>query len=419
MTSNRTVLAAALVGGALLAPNAFAADGHVTYVADVSTYDRPLVMAASDRGIVFVGPGGELFRGFHHNQTAPDGVDQTFLWVEDIDRDDEVEFIGAGSPSFVVDSNADPMWGIGSGCMQFFVGDFIDDRNVEVLCRNERSVEVYSFDGQLYFEWSGGGWNIGTCHADDYDDDNQLEMYCELTSGNHLQFDFEYAEPEEQEGPYDPTNSPGVDRSQAQAAARGERELRMGSQSVTVTYSGGIVLSAGGTQIASVSVPTSNIYSATTADLDGNGTPELYVGGDDAVFVISNTGELIATVPANPSSFSREARVELRSATANGLENSDREAVAGVIEGEMDRLTRCYSDRMGSDQFTRVGTMLYELSVSDSGRVSNSQKRHSGLRNSSIESCVEGVLEGLTFSPASGGAGVVNVTLNFDFVDTP
>ncbi len=72
---------------------------------------------------------------------------------------------------------------------------------------------------------------------------------------------------------------------------------------------------------------------------------------------------------------------------------------------------------MGSDRYTRTGEMLFELTVSESGRVTRATRRHSTLQNQSLEACVEDQLEDYTFSPATSGSGVVQVMVDFDFVD--
>ena len=77
--------------------------------------------------------------------------------------------MGAGSPSFIIETNGDPLWGVLDGCNQYFVGDFIDDRTWEIFCRGSRTMRVWSWDGQEYFSWSGSGYSIGDCYADDFD----------------------------------------------------------------------------------------------------------------------------------------------------------------------------------------------------------------------------------------------------------
>lgn len=415
-------LAAALI----LPATASAADGHVTYLEEVGSPDRPMVIAGSDRGVVFIGADHALFRAYHHEQTAHDPTTQPFLWVEDIDSDGRSEYIGAGVPSFVVDDNADPMWGVLDGCDSYYVGDFIEDSAAELLCIRGASVRVWSYDGQEYFNWEGSGYSISECFGDDFDDDRKMEVACNLTNGNHLFFDIEdwfndptYDPPRDGVAP-DALSTGGVDRAAMAGLAAGERELSVGGSTVTLGFGGGAVqLTVDGAPGGTVQVGGTGIYSAATADLDADGTPEIYIGGDDAVHIIRLDGTLVASVAANPSATSRDARVTVRSATANGLEDSDRDAVRASIEGGLDPFVSCYSRRMGADQFTRVGTMLYELTVDDDGDVTSASKRHSGIRNDSLESCIEDAMEDLEFSPATDGTGSVSVTLDFDFVDTP
>lgn len=403
----------------LLAAAATAADGNITYLQDFSSSDRPMVLAASDRGVVLIGPGATVFRGYHHNQTARAGSEQAWLWVEDIDNDRQPEIVGAGSPTFVIESNGDPVWGILGGCQQMFLGDYIDSPALEVFCRQERDVIVRSYDGQLYFQWSGRGYNLGDCQTDDPDGDGKLEVSCPLSSGSQLRFDLDFTEPEEIDGTVEPSPQSGVNRRAAQAAIDGGT-LRLNGQTWTLGFSGGALsIQQDGAQVASVTLPANEVFSAAVADLDRDGTAEFYVGGTDAVYVVTATGTLVGTVPANPTAFRRDARVTIRSATANNIENADRDAVRAIVEGGLSDLVGCYSSRMGADQFTRVGQMLYELQIGSSGSVEESNRRHSSLQNRDLESCIASELESLRFSPATGDGAVVNVTLDFDFVDVP
>ena len=316
---------------------------------------------------------------------------------------------------------ATPMWGILEGCPQFFMGDFIDDSNAEIFCRMERGVVVNSYDGQNYYEWEGRGFNITTCYMDDYDDDRKQEVACDLTSGDHLLFDLDYMEPEERAGSAQaPWTDSGVDPADGLAIANGERSISWNGQDVTLSFTGSsLSVMSGESVVATVTVGGTAIYSATSADLDGDGSEELYVGGTDEVYVVGADGTLLATVASDPSALTREPRVEIRSATANGLENSDRDVVRGQVDAGLSDVVGCYADSMGDNPYTRVGTMLWELTVDSGGEVSETSRRHSDLRNADLEGCVSDALEGMEFSGATDGAGTVSITLRFDFVDVP
>jgi hypothetical protein len=415
----RVTLIRVLAAATVLSAGApvFAADGEIDFVANATSGDRRLAVAASDRGLIFIGSDFQLFRAYHNEQSTD--PNQPSLWVTDIDQDGNNEYIGAGTPSFIVDDNADPMWGMLEGCVQFFVGDFIDDRSQEVLCRGERKVNIWSYDGQAYFEWEGRGMNITGCEASDVNGDNKTDLSCALSSGNNLLFDFAFTEPEETD--VAPTPGPaqgGVDTSDAAAAAAGTQTLDVGGRSVALNFdAGSLQLTADGAVLGTATLPTASIHSAAAVDLDGDGTEEIVVGGTDRVWVISSTGAVLSDVAANPFSTRRDGRVTVRSATANGLENSDRDAVRAVVDAGVADMLDCYSSSMGSDQFTRVGNVLYELEVSSSGSVSDSTRRHSDLNSDALESCLVDVFESMSFSPATDGAGVVSINVAFDFVD--
>jgi hypothetical protein len=405
----RIVLFSALVAGSATAS---AAEGTITYLGLTGSDETPLLAVGSDRGMVFIGTDYQPYRAFAHTQTAGADVEQPFLWVEDVDNDGDDDFVGAGNPSFVITNEAEPLWGISGGCDQFFVGNFADDRSMEVACREGGNVRILSWDGQLYLSWEGSARTLQTCYADDFDGDGYDEIQCGLTNGNHVSFDLAYAEPEEVEQPVAEAPNTGVNTSALQAAA-GTSGVDIGGQSIVLGYEAGAIR-FGDTTVA---IGSSGIYSAMVTDFDGDGTSELFVGGNDEVYVISPTGELLHTIPANPESFTRESRVTVRTATANGLVDSDRDSVRASVESSLNLVDSCYVNRMGSDRYTRTGEMLFELTVSESGSVTRATRRHSTLQNEGLEACVENELEDFTFSPASSGTGIVQVMLNFDFVD--
>lgn len=403
-----------LLAGALCAASTagHAAEGAVTYLGLTGTDETPLLAVGSDRGMVFIGADFLPYRAFSHTQTAADGVEQPFLWVDDVDNDGDDDFVGAGNPSFVITNEAEPLWGIAGGCDQFFVGNFADDRALEVACREGGTVRILSWDGQLYLAWEGSSRTLGTCYADDFDGDNYDEIQCGLTNGNHVSFDLAYAEPEEVEQPVAEAPNTGVSTASLQAAVSGQG-VDIGGQSVALSYEPGAIR-FGDTTVA---IGSSGIHSALVADLNNDGTNELFVGGNDEVYVISAEGTLLHTIPTNPDGFSRESRVTIRTATANGLQDSDRDSVRATLEADLARVDQCYVSRMGNDRYTRTGEMLFELTVSESGSVTRATRRHSTLQNEDLEDCVENELEDYTFSPATSGTGVVQVMIDFDFVD--
>jgi hypothetical protein len=396
----------------VLSAPASAADGAVTYLGVAGTDETPLLVAASDRGLIFFTTDYQVYRSFRHEHTAMDGVSQPWLWVVDADDDRDMDFIGAGNPSFVVTNEAAPLWGVTGGCDQTFVGNYADTDALEVVCRKGGTVTIRTWDGQMYLEWEGSERTLGACYADDFDGDGFDELQCALTSGNHINFDLAYAEPEEVEAPAGEAESRGVDLTALAAAVSGSG-VDIGGQSLTLAYEPGSIR-LGETTIA---IASAAIHSAFVTDFNGDGTSELIVGGVDEVYVISPTGELLHTLNANPDAMTREPNVTIRMATANGLENSERDAIRAVFESNLAPITTCYANRMGSDQYTRTGEMLTELAVDGSGSVTRVTARHSTLSNESLEGCIRGALESYTFSPATEGSGLVQVMVDLSFVD--
>lgn len=422
--SARTKLAV-LAGLAVLAltSTAIAApDGAIVVLEFQDTRERKVVMGASDQGVVFVGEDLGNFRAFRSRGLS--GRD--FLWVADIDGDRENEYAFGGDPSFVLDQGGDPLFGILGGCDDFYVGDMVDDSNVEVFCRKGNTLSTWFYDGQFLWEYSQTGRRISGCNADDVDSDEQLEFACSTNDGVVLLIDLGNEETV-QEVPEDPTETQASDPFERYAAdataifqgnttfdidGDGDRDDKLMFNDGSLT-----MLDGSGASLGSVDLPESELFSATVGDLNGDGTPEVFVGGVGKIYVISASGELQATVEARPRSLDRDGRVTIASAHANGLEESDDSAVQAVVEGGMTAIRRCYTRRMGNDQFVRVGNMMFELTIDGRGRVSNAQKIHSSIRNDELESCVSGALDDLRFSSPSNGSGSVSVRLAFDFVD--
>jgi hypothetical protein len=401
------------------ASSAVAADGVVGFLAETGTDERPMLAVGTDRGLVFLAADNTMYRSFSHSRTAMDGAEQAWLFYDDVNNDGTPDFVGAGAPSFVVSHEGEPLWGITGGCEQLFVGNFLDDPSQELFCRNGGEVFVWSWDGQMVLEWDGGRRDMGVCFADDYDGDRKLEVQCDVSGGGHLAFDLDFSEPEERAEPATSATQSGVDLSALSAAASGASPIQVGGNSVTLGFADGAIQFNAGETLVSIPVNSATIHSALAADLNRDGSSEVYVGGIDEVYVLSDAGQLLATLPVNPDSTTRDARVSIRSATANGLENSDRDAIRATIEGAGASLTGCYSRQMSSDRYTRTGEMIVELAVGGDGSVSDSTKRHSSLRSPALETCIMGELEDIAFSPAIEGSGIVNVTIDFDFADTP
>ena len=407
----------------LHAAPAAATNGRVFHLAQVGTEDRPMVVAATDRGIVFIGADNKVFRAFHHDRRARAGSAQSWFWIDDIDGDKRDEFVGAGAPSFVVDDNADPMWGITGGCDQFFVGDFTDSNStVEMFCRQGNKMQVWSFDGTKVFEWAGTGYSFGACYADDYDSDRKMEVQCDFSNKKkHMFFDPDADADNkfvEREGEASESEmKQGVDEAGQAGRVSGAEPIEALGGDLTVRQAdGAVVIERNAAMVGSINLPGA-IYSAVAADLNGDGKSELYLGGTDQVFVVDAEGKLTATIAANPDRARREARVTVKSATANGLTVSDRDQVKAAIEKNAAPIQKCYSDNMGRDQFTRVGDMLFEVTVNKQGKAVEAVKRHSSLANRDLETCVGNAIKKMAFSPSTGEKGSVNLRLEFYFVD--
>ena len=423
-TFGSLLIAAAIIAVPVL--TSAAPNGAVVVLEFQDTGERKVVMGGSNLGIVFLGEDLGSFRAFRSEAISQDDGGRPFIWVQDIDGDRQNEFIFAGNPSFVLDQGGDPLFGMLEGCNDFFVGDILDDNNYEVFCRSRNSMSAWFYDGQFLWEYSVTGRRLGACSADDVDQDEKLEFACSTSDGLWLLVDLGNEETV-QEVPDNPTESTLRDpypawEAEAQAIFSGETTFDIdgdGDRDDKLMWAGDTLtlLDGSGAILGATTISESELYSAAVGDLNGDGTPEVFVGGVGKIHVVSATGELLGSVEARPRSLERDARVTVQAANANGLEDSSEETTRSAVDAGMSAVTRCYSRRMGSDQFVRVGAMFYELRVDGRGHVSNSNRIHSSVRNTELESCVEDALEDLRFSAATGDSGTVTVRLAFDFVD--
>lgn len=402
------------------APLTASAESGVYHLERVGTREAPLLVAATAHGVVFISPDHEVYRGFRHERTARTGVDQPWLWVTDVDNDRNNEIIGAGRPSFVIDHDAQPLWGLTVGCEQFWVGRFTRDPRQELFCRRGDNIELYAIDGTRIFVWEGRGFRAGSCYIDDFNSNGMLNVACQLPGDNHLFFDFT-GEPDERTGPAPDTmaRSGSVDPSTNQAIITGERPVRVGRTPHTLRFEDGTLRwSTSDGASGSVALPTPSIHSAAGANL-GSGD-RLYIGGTSEVFVVDvASSELVATIPADPRQLTREPQVRVRTATGNRLVDATRETIGGIIGEALPDITRCYADRMGQNQYTRTGELIFQLTIDGQGRVSQARRQHTTLRNAELESCIEQVLRRQSFPEASEGEGIVMTAFEFDFVDRP
>lgn len=412
--------AALLLALACSYPLTASAEVGVYHVERVGSQDRPMLLAASERGIVFIGADHEIYRGFEHTRSARDGFDQPWLWVTDMDNDRLSEVIGAGRPSFVISHQAEPLFGLTEGCDQFWVGKFSGDARQEVFCRKGDNFELYSMDGTRIYAWEGRGYRASACYIDDFNSNGRLNVACDLPGDEHLFFDFSDA-PDERAGdaPNTMARSTAISAETSAAVVSGENTLRIGRTRYTLGFEDGTLTwtDANG-ESGSVDLPASAIYSAAGANLGDKNL--LYIGGSDKVFAVDIAeAALVATIAADPRSLSRHPDIRVRTATGNRLVDSSRETIGGIINGALDEITACYTRQMSQNQYTRAGELIFQLTINSEGRVSQARRQHSTLRSSDLESCVEGVLRAQTFPEASEGDGLVMTAFEFDFVDRP
>jgi hypothetical protein len=384
------------------------------------------VIAVTANGITFLDLQGQNFRAFKSARSVMKGSTPDWFILRDVDSNGSVDVVGVGKPSFVVSSDAEPIYQIAQGCDQFHLADFTADRASDILCRKGAGMEMFTYDGQKLWSYKIQGTTLELCSFGDVNGDSKSdieckvkgkELYLRLTgSGEELgrAFDGHLLEGEGED------DNPGYADKVANYL-KGEEVFDLNGDGTAEEW---VKMDGGALVIGSRSKPaglarhdTGPIFSVLVEDLNRDGKVELIAGGAGKVFFFDAEGKLKATAKADPRALKRSADARITGLNANGLEQDDEASVRPPLEKALSTLTGCYAGNVQRDPFAKVGRTIWSLSINDKGGVSKVDRLHSDLNDKNVEGCLVKALQKVSFPAGKDPGASVTVTLQFGFLD--
>ena len=385
-----------------------------------------MVVAVSRNGVTFVdAKAGLPFRAFRSTRTAVKGSKPDWFLIRDVDKNGTIDVVGVGKPAFIVEANGAPLYSIPAGCPQFHLADFDADNAADILCRNGDNIELRTYNGQKLWQYKVMGLNLGVCNFGDMNGDLKADIECEVLrkgaylrisgDGTELGRDFASAQlsAPEDDNPRNAERMANYLKGNETFDLNGD-----GTAEEWVRLEGTVLL------VASKSKPkgyarheVGRAFSVLVDDVDDDGKQEIVVGGAGKVFIIDHEGKLAHTVTVDPKKLKRQTDVKVESVNANALEDTSEAAVRGALEKNLGKFTACYSGKVKSNPFTRVGRAIHSLSVNKKGGVTKVERLHSYLEDRNVDSCLAKALKTVKFTAGKAADSSVTVTLEFGFVD--
>lgn len=427
-TSRVFILGAAIVGATLITQHstANAAGDPITELHVVSSPTGKLIVAVSNNGVVLIDPKAKTsFRAWKSRPNAMRGYAQDYFALQDVDRNGTLDVVVSGKPSFIISGDGSPITAIARGCGQFHLGDFDADKSPDIMCRDGNTLKLLTYDGQKLYEYRIQGLKLGTCNFGDTNGDLKEDTECEIKGkgtyvriagdGNELGRAFEGAA---LSGPED--DNPGY--------AAKMRDLLTGKERFDLNGDGvneewlqldgkAVVLRSGSKPKALGRFELGTPTSVLVEDVDGDNKVDIVLGGNGKVTFINAEGKKVGEVVADPKKLKRKTDVRVEAINANGLTDSSEAAARSAVEKRIAKLNACYDSNVRRDPYTRVGRMIWALSVSKKGTVSKVERLHSALDDKRVESCISRALKGFKFPTANTADASVTVTLTMGFVD--
>ena len=385
------------------------------------------IVAVSDAGVTLIDPKGlKPYRAWSSSRKRIRGEDQDWFITRDVDRNGVVDLVSLGSPAFIVTADGDPVYSVPKGCSKVILGDFGANRTMDLMCRKGNSFVATTWDGQKLGEYKIAGLRLGVCRYGDVNGDLKDDLECEvqgkgqflrvdISGGNEIGREFESAALD------DASEDPDDYGARVEDYLQGRETFDLdgdGTDEESLLMDGGaIVVRSRSKKVALGRYDTGAISAVLVEDIDDDGKLEIVLGGKGKVFVIDHQGKMAAEITADPKRLKRDSDVEIDGVNANALEDSSPEAVRAVVDKSVGKLASCYSSNVRRDPFTRVGRMIWNLTITDKGAVKKAEKLHSELNDAKVEKCVAGALKRLKFSKATGPGASVTLTLQMGFVD--
>ncbi len=377
------------------------------------------VLVHNSTGLFFVGKDKTVWRAYTWNQAKGEKNDP--LQLMDLDKDGQVEIIGAGKPTFVLKSNSDPIWFDKKGCDQVLTGDFAADDKGDVFCLQGKKLRMLTHDGQMVWEVSIGK-SYNWCRAGDVNGDLKSDIECKIRGQkSYARFDGTTgdvltpgSDDEQVSDPEAPSIQPlGTDSLEGKTfydlngdGTAEESFLADGKAFAIRSRSakkalGRVELKAEPKAIHAV-------------DLDGDKKLDIVAVTSKEIVVTDAEGKETKSFSANGSSYKRKPVAQLDAVYANGF--ADDAAAKKAVEDNNDKLDKCYASAVRKNQFAGTGRTLMKVDVDDSGKVKSAQKLHSDLADSSVVKCAVDVAKKTKYgNAAEGGTGTVNITITYTF----
>lgn len=380
--------------------------------------DTPVVVH-NDSGLFFVGKDKTVWRAYTWKQASGEKSDP--LHIIDLDKDGNLEIVGAGKPTFVLKSNSDPIWFESKGCDQVLTGDFAANDKGDVVCIRGKDIKMLTHDGQMVWEVSIGK-RYDWCRGGDVNGDLKSDIECKIRGReSYARFD----------GTNGEVLTPGSDDEQVTDDDESAiQPLGKDSLEGKTTYD----LNADGTAeesfLADGKAFAIQSRSAKKAlgrvemkakpvaihavDLDGDEKLEIVAVSDKEIVVTDAAGKDAKSFSASARSYKRTPVAQLDSVYANGF--ADNAAAKKAVEDVNDRLAKCYSSAVRKNQFAGTGRTLLKVDVDEKGKVKSAQRLHSDLADKKVPECATNVLKKADYPGAEeGGTGTVNVTVTYTF----
>ncbi|MFB6263793.1 MAG: AgmX/PglI C-terminal domain-containing protein [Bradymonadaceae bacterium] len=386
--------------------------------------DRAPVLVRTEGGLIFLGDDAKPWRAYSWNESEGEKHDP--VHIVDIDNDDEPEIVGAGSPTFAIETNGNPSWSLEEGCDQVVLANFVSRDNLGVLCRKGDEVAIHTHDLQKV--WSAElGVELDWCRASDINGDLKSDVECKYAGRkSFIRIDAKgdiLAQSAKEPEMDDSAEHDEVAPYDAATLLKGEKEFDLNGdgaveESMVVDGSAVVFQSRSKKKAVARAELDGEPKSAYVENLDGEGGLEVVVVTDQTLYVIDSKGKISGEYSVDAGDYERYPVAKLSSVYARGF--GDNAAAQKKVEKHQDALADCYADRVAGNLFVGIGQVLLKVHVDGEGAVQRVEKMHSAIRDEEVESCATDVLEGIDYPGAKGGEdaeATVNVNMKFTFAD--
>ncbi len=382
--------------------------------------DEQTPVAIHDGGsLYFLGKDRTVWRVYKWR--APKGKKAPAVYLTDMNGDSKLDAVGAGTPSFGIDHQTNPIW-FRKSCDDLLVADFAKDDSKDFVCVDGQKIEAFTYDNQLIWSISIGK-RYDWCVAGDINGDLKADVECKIRgskkfarvdgqSGTMLAAEADAAEVT------DP-DFPGIDPVDADVLA-GKASFDLdgdGTAEETLVVDGNAVAvksRSKKTALGRIELGAKPV-AAIVKDIDGDKKLDVVVVSSKDIAVWT-AGAEVAKYSLNASKYKRVPVANLQSVYANGFGDQD-PAAKKAIEEMQDTLSKCYSSQVRKNQFAGVGRTLLEVKAGKGGKVQKVEKHHSSLADDKVVSCAMSTLKKAKLPEPADGTASVNVTMEYTFRD--